>query len=110
MRTRALSGVVLMLLLVVSYLSAQSSSSVEAQDQLPEAEYKALCDAIPVDDPAMTLSSGKLPVHIVYPGRIRSFINDTVTVFGRFRGVVLFESMSIRDTELPLIEARFIDE
>ena len=109
MRIRALSGVVLMLLLVVYCIPAQSSSA-EAQDQLPEAEYKALCDAIPVDDPAMTRSSGKLPVHIVYPGRIRSFINDTVTVFGRFRGVVLFESMSIRDTELPLIDARFIDE
>jgi uncharacterized protein YcfL len=78
MRIRALSGVVLVLLLVVNCITAQSSSSAEAQEQLPEAEYKALCDAIPVDDPAMTRSSGKLPVHIVYPGRIRSFINDTV--------------------------------
>lgn len=63
-----------------------------------------------VEDPAMTLDSGQLPVYTVYAGRIASFIYDTVTVFGEVYGVDVYESPVVSAKSLPRVDARFIDE
>ena len=65
---------------------------------------------IAVEDPAMTLQSGLLPVYIVYGGRIESFIYDTITVFGRIYGLDTYKSVAVQEKTLPRIDARHIDE
>ncbi len=65
---------------------------------------------IAVDDPSMVLPSGQLPVYVVCPGTIRSFIYDTISVYGEVYGNDVYESVAVQAKTLPRVDARYIVE
>jgi hypothetical protein len=65
---------------------------------------------ISVADPAKTLPSGKLPVYVVYTGKIRSFIYDDITVYGQIHGNDAYQSVAVKKKVLPRIDAKYIEE
>lgn len=65
---------------------------------------------IAVDDPINTLPSGQLPVYVVYRGTIKSFIYDTISIYGDVYGNDVYQSVAIQEKTLPRIDAKYIDE
>jgi hypothetical protein len=65
---------------------------------------------IAVDDPSNVLPSGQLPVYVVYAGTIRSFIYDTISVYGEVYGNDVYESVALQAKTLPRIDARYVVE
>lgn len=64
---------------------------------------------IGVEDESNTLPSGQLPVYISYQGLTAAFINDNITVYGEVFGTDICPSPQVQDSDLPRIDARFID-
>jgi len=63
---------------------------------------------IGVNDSSLVRSSGKLPVFISYIGVTSAFIKDTVTVYGNYFGTDNPKLKSIKDKNMPRINAKFI--
>jgi hypothetical protein len=75
-----------------------------------EDEGKVTHLIVTVDDPTKVLPSGILPVYVVIPGTIRSFVYDTISIYGEIYGNDVYESIAIRAKTLPRIDARYIEE
>jgi hypothetical protein len=65
---------------------------------------------IAVEDEIFILPSGQLPVYVRHLGRIDSFINDTVTVYGEVYGNDDYESPQIKKKSLPRVDAKYIEK
>jgi hypothetical protein len=65
---------------------------------------------IAVEDPAMTLPSGLLPVYVVHDGTIMGFIYDTVSIYGEVYCNDVYQSVAIQEKTLPRVDAYYIDE
>ncbi len=62
-----------------------------------------------VNDDSHVLPSGVLPVYVSYKGTTDSFIYDTITVYGDVYGEYTYKSATIKEKELPRIDAKYID-
>jgi hypothetical protein len=78
----------------------------ETTDQKTDKKNTML--VIGVNDSSLVSSSGKLPVFISYVGVTSAFIKDTVTVYGSYFGNDTPKLKSIKDKNMPRINAKFI--
>jgi len=63
-----------------------------------------------VEDNDKTLTSGLLPIFIVYHGETDSFINDYITIYGKVFGEYKYKNtnMGIQEKLLPRIDAKYL--